>query len=273
MTVFTGGAIAGPLVGGALIPVLGFAWLYLVDTVFLFATLWAVISLPALPVEAIAGSSPGLRSVIDGFVYLAKQPVLLMSFVIDLIAMVFGMPRALIPEMADVDFGGPAKGGLAFALLFAAMPVGAFLGGVLSGWVSRVERQGLAVVVAILVWGGAIVGFGTAVALADGMMMPFLAVAFVFFAIGGAADVASAAFRSTMLQSAATDAMRGRLQGVFIVVVAGGPRVADVAHGVVAGQLGAALTTILGGVLVIVLTLVVSTAVPAFVRYRVPRAE
>lgn len=272
MTVFTGGAIAGPLVGGALIPLLGFSWLYLVDTLFLFATLWAVVSLPPLPVQIVAGSSPGLRSVIDGFVYLATQPVLLMSFVVDLIAMVFGMPRALIPEMADVDFGGPAEGGLAFALLFAAMPIGAFLGGVMSGWVSRVERQGLAVVVAILVWGGGIIGFGVAVGLADGLLVPWLAIACVFFAIGGAADVASAAFRSTMLQTSATDAMRGRLQGVFIVVVAGGPRVADVLHGLVAGQIGTAATTIAGGVLVIVLTLVATAAVPAFVRYRVPRS-
>lgn len=272
MTVFTGGAIAGPLVGGALIPVLGFSWLYLVDTLFLFATLWAVISLPSLPVEVVAGSSPGLRSVIDGFRYLATQPVLLMSFVIDLIAMVFGMPRALIPEMADIDFGGPAEGGLAFAVLFAAMPAGAFLGGVLSGWVSRVERHGLAVVVAVIVWGGAMVGFGVAVALADGRAGGWLALAVVLFAAGGAADVASAAFRSTMLQRSATDAMRGRLQGVFIVVVAGGPRLADVLHGLVASSLGAAATTILGGALVIVLTLAASAAVPAFVRYRVPRA-
>ena len=271
MTVFTGGAIAGPLVGGALIPVLGFSWLYLVDTICLFATLWAVISLPPLPVEAVAGSTPGLRSVLDGFVYLAGHPVLLMSFVVDLIAMIFGMPRALIPEMAHLDFGGPVDGGLAFAVLFAAMPAGAFLGGVMSGWVSRVERHGLAVIVAILVWGGAITGFGTAVALADGSAGLWLAVAVVFFAAGGAADVASAAFRSTMLQSSATDAMRGRLQGVFIVVVAGGPRVADVLHGLVAGQLGAATTTIIGGVLVIVLTLLASALVPAFARYRVPR--
>ncbi|QBF44927.1 MFS transporter [Janibacter limosus] len=272
MTVFTGGAIAGPLIGGALIPLLGFSWLYLVDTFFLFATLWAVISLPPLPVTVIAGSSPGLRSVIDGFVYLATQPVLLMSFVVDLIAMVFGMPRALIPEMAHVDFGGPSEGGLAFALLFAAMPIGAFLGGVMSGWVSRVERQGLAVTAAILVWGGAIVGFGVAVALADGLVVPWLGIACAFFAIGGAADTASAAFRSTMLMTAATDAMRGRLQGVFIVVVAGGPRLADVVHGLVAGELGTAVTTIGGGVLVIVLTLVATAVSPAFVRYRVPRA-
>lgn len=272
MTVFTGGAIAGPLVGGALIPVLGFSWLYLADTICLFATLWAVISLPPLPVEAVAGSTPGLRSVLDGFVYLAGHPVLLMSFVVDLIAMIFGMPRALIPEMAHLDFGGPVDGGLAFAVLFAAMPAGAFLGGVMSGWVSRVERHGLAVIVAILVWGGAITGFGIAVALADGSAGLWLAVAVVFFAAGGAADVASAAFRSTMLQSSATDAMRGRLQGVFIVVVAGGPRVADVLHGLVAGQLGAATTTIVGGVLVIVLTLLASALVPAFAKYRVPRA-
>ena len=164
-----------------------------------------------------------------------------------------------------------SEGGLAFALLFAAMPIGAFLGGVMSGWVSRVERQGLAVTAAILVWGGAIVGFGVAVALADGLVVPWLGIACAFFAIGGAADTASAAFRSTMLMTAATDAMRGRLQGVFIVVVAGGPRLADVVHGLVAGELGTAVTTIGGGVLVIVLTLVATAVSPAFVRYRVPR--
>ena len=82
----------------------------------------------------------------------------MMSFVVDIIAMVFGMPRALFPEMADVAFGGPSEGGLAFALLFAAIPLGAVIGGVLSGWVSRVERQGLAVIIAILVWGFAMVG-------------------------------------------------------------------------------------------------------------------
>ena len=273
MTVFTGGAIAGPLVGGALIPVLGFSWLYLADTVLLFATLRAVLSLPSLPVEVAAGSSPGIRSVIDGFRYLATQPVLLMSFVVDLVAMVFGMPRALIPEMADVDFGGTEGGGLAFAVLFAAMPLGAFLGGVFSGWISRVELQGRAVVVAILVWGAAIIGFGVAVGMADGSTRPWLWVAATFFALGGAADTASAALRSTMLQSAATDAMRGRLQGVFIVVVAGGPRLADVVHGLAAAPFGTVATTVGGGALVIVGTLLAAMLVPAFVRYRVPVAR
>ena len=84
---------------------------------------------------------------VEGFAYLRHQPVLLMSFVVDIIAMVFGMPRALFPEIAHVDFGGPEAGGLAFALLFAAIPAGAVLGGVFSGWVSRVDAQGRAVIV------------------------------------------------------------------------------------------------------------------------------
>ena len=110
MTIVMAGAIGGPLIAGVLIPVLGFSWLYLIDAISLFATLSAVVRLPRLPVEGVTGS-PGLRSVIEGFAYLGGHPVLLMSFVVDLIAMVFGMPRALFPEMAQVNFGGPPAGG------------------------------------------------------------------------------------------------------------------------------------------------------------------
>lgn len=270
MTVMQAGGIAGPLVGGALIPLIGFSWLYLLDTITLFATLGAVVRLPPLPVMG-ATVTPGIRAVVDGFRYLRTQPVLMMSFVVDIIAMVFGMPRALFPEMADVDFGGPSEGGLAFALLFAAIPAGAVVGGVLSGWVSRVERQGLAVIVCILVWGLAMVGFGVAAMLAPFAPALLLVVAVLMLAVGGAADMASAAFRTSMLQAAADDAVRGRLQGIFIVVVAGGPRIADVAHGAAAAATGAAVAATGGGVLVVVLTVVAALAVPAFVRYRVTR--
>jgi MFS family permease len=270
MTVMQAGGIAGPLVGGALIPLIGFSWLYLLDTLTLFATLGAVVRLPPLPVMG-ATVTPGIRAVVDGFRYLRTQPVLMMSFVVDIIAMVFGMPRALFPEMADVDFGGPSEGGLAFALLFAAIPAGAVVGGVLSGWVSRVERQGLAVIVCILVWGLAMVGFGVAAMLAPFAPGLLLVVAVLMLAVGGAADMASAAFRTSMLQAAADDAVRGRLQGIFIVVVAGGPRIADVAHGAAAAATGAAVAAAAGGVLVVVFTVVAALAVPAFVRYRVTR--
>ena len=167
MTVFQAGAIAGPLVAGALIPVLGFSWLYLIDTFCLFATLSAVVRLPSLKVEGAGGRPPGLRSVIEGIGYLRGHPVLMMSFLVDIIAMVFGMPRALFPEIAHESFAGPEEGGLAFALLFAGIPAGAVIGGIFSGWVSRITSQGKAVVWCIVVWGLAMVGFGVAVAIAD----------------------------------------------------------------------------------------------------------
>lgn len=268
MTVFQAGAIAGPLLAGSLIPVVGFAWLYLIDTVTLLATLGAVLRLPRLPVEGVV-TSPGIRSVVDGLRYLRGHPVLLMSFVVDIVAMVFGMPRALFPEMANTSFGGPDEGGLAFALLFAAIPAGAVLGGVFSGWVSRIDRQGLAVVWSIVVWGLAMTGFGIAGGLAGGEPGLFLGVAVAMLVVGGAADMVSAAFRTSMLQAAASDAVRGRLQGIFIVVVAGGPRVADVAHGATAAVVGTTVAAAGGGVLVVVGTVVAALAVPAFVRYRV----
>jgi MFS family permease len=186
--------------------------------------------------------------------------------------MVFGMPRALFPEIAHEAFGGPDRGGLAFALLFAAIPAGAVLGGIFSGWVSRVDLQGRAVIVCILVWGVAMTGFGLAVGLADGGPGPMLVVAVLMLVVGGAADMASAAFRTSMLMSAATDAVRGRLQGVFIVVVAGGPRIADVVHGASAAMVGTAAAAAGGGVLVVVGTTVAALAAPAFVRYRISRA-
>jgi MFS family permease len=268
MTVMMAGAIAGPMIGGALIPVLGYSWLYLVDTVTLCATLAAVWLLPPLPVENRVGS-PGLRAVVDGLSYLRGHPVLLTSFLLDLIAMIFGMPRALFPEIAHQSFGGPIEGGTEFALLMAAMPVGAVLGGVLSGWVSRVRLQGQAVVWSIAVWGASIALLGVAVALAPRWPAAMLVASFVLLMAGGAADMASAAFRQSMLLSAADDAVRGRLQGVFIVVVAGGPRIADVLHGYATGLVGTAWTTGGGGVLVIMLTALVAVLVPAFWRYRV----
>ena len=208
MTVMQAGAIGGPLIAGALIPVFGFSWLYLVDTLTLIPTLFAVLALPPLPIEGTTGSL-GLEAVIDGLAYLRGQPVLLMSFLVDIVAMVFGMPRALFPEIAHVDFGGPESGGIAFALLFAGIPIGAVLGGVFSGWVSRVERQGVAVLASVVVWGLAMTGFGLAVALADRWQWPMLA----------AADVAHGAV-AVSIGAAATAAGGGLLVVIATVLLA-----------------------------------------------------
>lgn len=188
--------------------------------------------------------------------------------------MVFGMPRALFPQIAHDTFGDPSTGGVALGLLFASMSAGAVLGGVFSGWIPRIRRQGFAVIVCIALWGLAMVGFGLAVGFTGhGLGLGIgLWIALLCSAFGGAVDMVSAALRVTMLQQVATDEMRGRLQGVFIVVVAGGPRIGDVAHGFAAAGLGTAVAAAGGGVLVVVGVVIAALVFPAFVRYRVGRA-
>ncbi|MGW0248052.1 MFS transporter [Nocardia goodfellowii] len=274
MTVQQFGAIAGPVLAGVLIPVVGLSTLYLIDAIALLATVWAVWRLPAIPPTGTARTA-GLRTVLDGFVYLATQRILLASFVVDVIAMVFGMSRALYPEIAHKTFGDPASGGVALGLLFASMSVGAVLGGVFSGWIVHVRRQGLTVLVCIALWGLSMVGFGLAVGFTGHGLGPSLGlwIALACSAFGGAVDMVSAALRIAMLQTVTTDEMRGRLQGVFIVIVAGGPRIGDVAHGFAAASLGTAVAAAGGGVLVVVGVVVAALAFPAFVRYRVARTH
>ena len=112
MTVMQAGAIAGPLAAGVLIPVVGLEWLYLIDTVTCSPRCPRWSGCRGCRSSTRPSSPPGMRAVVDGFAYLRHQPVLLMSFVVDIIAMVFGMPRALFPEIADIEFGGPPEGGL-----------------------------------------------------------------------------------------------------------------------------------------------------------------
>jgi MFS family permease len=262
-TMSTFGAVFGPLMAGALIPVLGLSTLYLIDVIALTITLFAVWRLPSIPPLNGPSRRAGMRDVIDGFKYLAGQKILLASFVADIIAMVFGMPRALIPEMAERTFGDPPGGGPALGWLYAALPAGAMLIGLFSGWLTRIHRQGVAVVISICAWGAAVAAFGLAHSL-------WLAV--LFMAAAGAADMVSAVYRMAILQTATTDEMRGRLQGVFTVVVAGGPRIADVTHGWGAAVFGTAAAATTGGLLVIVLVLASMLVLPAFWRYRAPTA-
>jgi MFS family permease len=264
MTVMQFGAIVGPVLAGALIPLVGLSTLYLVDAVALLATLWATWRLPKLP--PLAGENgvrrtAGLRDVLAGFRYVASQKILLVSFLVDIIAMGLGMPRAVFPEMAERTFGDPPGGGLALGLLYASIAIGAVAGGLFSGWLHRIRRQGVAVIMAICVWGLGVTVFGFG---------HLLWLAVLALAVAGAADLVSAVFRSTMLQVVATDEMRGRMQGVFIVVVAGGPRLADIWHGPVADLVGTGPTAAGGGIAVVVATVVTVALLPAFWRYRAP---
>jgi hypothetical protein len=257
------GMVFGPLVAGALIPVLGLSTLYLIDTVALFLSTVIVLGLPEMAPGNGSAVGAGLRHIVAGIRYLSTQRVLLASFLVDLIAMIFGMPRALFPELAERTFGDPHGGGAALGWLYAGIPIGAVLLGLMSGWVSRLPRQGVVVTLAIVCWGLFMAGFG---------LSNVLWLAVVFLALGGAADQVSAIHRSAILQTAATDEMRGRIQGVFIVVVAGGPRLADLVHGWAATGPGTGAATTIGGFLVVAATVVAVVVIPAFWRYLAPRS-
>ncbi|MEB8341997.1 MFS transporter [Streptomyces endophyticus] len=259
-TVMQTGQVVGPLLAGVLIPVIGLPELYLIDAVALCVTVWAVYRLPSLPpLVAAAKKRAGVREIVDGFRYMSTHKVLLLSFLADIIAMVFGMPRALFPQLAAETYA-PYGEGLALGLLFAAIPIGAVLGGLFSGTFSRAKRHGWMVIGAIVAWGLAITGFGLSGSL-------WLAV--VFLAVAGIADMVSMVFRGAILLSAATDEMRGRMQGVFTVVVAGGPRLADVLHGSAGSAFGARPAVAGGGLLVVLAMLTLTLAAPALRRYRI----
>ncbi|MFB4296440.1 MFS transporter [Actinomadura sp. NTSP31] len=254
------GMLAGPLFAGVILARWSYGAAYGMDAVLFTVGLWAALRLPSIPPLGDVTGTPGLRAVIDGLRYLGTQPVLLMSFVVDIIAMGVAMPRALFPELAETRFGGEG----AVGYLFAAIAIGAFLGGLISGWIGRVHRQGIALVVSIVVWGLAVAAAGLAHQL-------WLAV--VLLAFGGAADLVSSVFRQTMLQTYAPDEMRGRLQGVFTVVVAGGPRLGDLRAGAVASVAGATASWVGGGIACAVLVVVVALLVPALLRYDTRTAE
>ncbi|MGH3314445.1 MAG: MFS transporter [Streptomyces sp.] len=261
-TVAMTGMVLGPLLAGALIPVIGLPELYLIDALALCAAVWAVWQLPAMPPLAGTGTATarraGWREVAAGFRYITARRVLLLSFVADIVAMVFGMPRALFPQLAATTYA-PWGEGLALGVLFAAIPVGAVAGGLLSGTFSRARHHGLMVIAAVIAWGAAVAGAG----LSTGLWW-----AAGFLAVGGVADMVSMVFRGAILQSVATDDMRGRMQGVFTVVVAGGPRVADLLHGTAGAALGSRTAVTAGGLLVIVTMLTLALTMPALRRYR-----
>jgi MFS family permease len=259
-TVMGMGGILGPLLAGTLIPVLGLSTLYLIDSIALLGALSAVIRLPPLPPLHGIKRRAGLSEIGAGLKYMSTHQVLLVSYVVDIVAMVFGMPRALFPEMAQQTFGDPPGGGFALGILFAAIPIGALVGGLMSGTYSRVHRHGLGVLIAVSVWGVGVIGFG---------LMKSLWIAAAFLALAGAADMISMVFRSSILQAAATDEMRGRMQGVFTVVVVGGPRIADLLHGLFGATIGTGPTVVAGGVLVLLGMIGAAIVFPAFRSYRV----
>ncbi|MGZ4505823.1 MAG: MFS transporter [Blastococcus sp.] len=263
MTVRQAGVIVGPLLAGVLIGVGDLFLAYTVDAVGFVIAVLLLRGLPALPPGHAAGPlrlRSAVRGVGEGFAFLRTQPVLLMTFVVDIVAMMFAWPQAVFPELSQTRF---AESPNSLGWLFAGVSLGALAMGLTSGWVSRVDRQGAVVLGAIVVWGLAIIGFGFARA---------LWVAVLCLAVAGAGDMVSAVLRTSMLQIAAPEGMRGRMQGVFIVVVAGGPRLGDLRAGAIASAASVGVAMVSGGVVVVLAMAVVAVAVPSFRLFRASRS-
>jgi MFS family permease len=247
------GQILGPLVAGVLVGLPhGFAYAYGADAVLFTTALYSAFRLPSLRPVGATGRA-GVRAVAEGIAFIARHPILLMSFVLDIAAMTLAMPRALFPEAAAVRFHGGV------GLLYASIAIGSILAGLFSGWIGRIKRQGMALTGAVACWALAVVAAGLARSL-------WLAV--VLLAVAGAADLVSVVYRQTILQTYAPDEMRGRMQGVFTVVVTGGPRLGDLRAGAMAAATGLTIAWSGSAALCFAVVVIIGGTVRSFWHYQ-----
>jgi MFS family permease len=246
-------AVAGPAAGGLIIAGVGLTGTYLIDVASFTASLASIWLLPSLPAAPEADRA-SFRSIVEGFRFVRRQPVVLGIFLVDTNAMIFGMPMALFPAIG-AHFGGGSK---TVGFLFAAPYAGALIASIFSGWVGHVRRQGLGVVIAAAAWGAALVGFGYATAL-------WLALAML--ALAGAADFISAVLRSTIVLTATPDALRGRVTGIEFTQVAAAPTLGNVEAGVLASLTSLRFSIVSGGIACIAGCGLLALAIPALLRY------
>ncbi len=228
-------SIVGPAVGGVLIATVGLPGAYAVDVLSFVAAVTALIAIRPLPPLGEV-TRPGLAAIMAGLRYVRQRRAILGSLVIDLNAMIFGMPIALFPILAlDVFKTGPAG----FGLLEAAPAAGAFIGAIMSGWMARVVRTGWSILLSVAVWGLAITAFG--------LLTFSFPLALLCLAVAGAADVFSAVFRATLLQLETPDGLRGRVTSIHTLVVTSGPRLGDIEASIVAAVAGPQFAVVTGG--------------------------
>ena len=247
--------VMGPGFGGLLIAAFGVQAAYAVDAVSCLAVVVTVLMIAPQPPTVIGEHPKVLASIAEGLRYVRGNRALVGSFAIDLVAMTFGMPRALFAVLAVSVFHAGAAG---TGALYAAVPAGATVAALLTGWINHARRLGIIVIWAVAVW-------GVAVALAGLMRSLWPAVALL--AVAGAADSISAVCRSTINQTVTPDHMRGRMSAVFSLVVTGGPRLGDIESGTVAGAAGVRVSVVSGGLLCMLGVVAIAFAFPALRAY------
>lgn len=248
----TVGMIGGPALGGVLIASAGLPITYGIDMLTFVASLTALYFMRAVPPPPEA-EVPSLRGIVEGVQYALSRQDLLGTYLIDMVAMFFGMPMALFPALAQ-SYGGARVLGA----LYAAPAAGSFLATAASGWSGRVHRHGLAIVVAATGWGLAIIAFGLA---------PSLPIALVFLALAGAADTISGLFRSAVWNQTIPDHLRGRLAGIELISYSTGPSFGNLEAGLVGSLFSVRVSIVSGGILCVVGTVALATLLPLFVRY------
>jgi MFS family permease len=249
------GMVAAPALSGLLIGAVHLQWVYALVVVTDAVATFTVWGMSAIPPPS-GASHPGLGSVVAGFRYLRGRQALQGAYLIDVNAMVFGLPRALFPALAfSVFHGGPGTLGY----LYAAPGAGALVGALTTGWLERVGRPAWVVVAAVCAWGAAIVAFG---------LVHVLWIALLLLAMAGWADVISAVLRTTILQASVDEEFRTRISSLQIAVVEGGPRLGDLEAGAVATALSTQFSIVSGGLACVVGALVVAGLMPGFRHYR-----
>lgn len=247
--------VVGPAVGGVLIAVFHVQAAYTLDAASCLGMAFAAAAMSPQQPFGIEEHEPVLRSIANGLRFVSGERALLGSFAIDLLAMTFGMPRALFPVMSLSLYHAGATG---TGVLFAAVSAGATVAALTTGWLGHARYLGRIVIGAVTAWGLAVAAAG---------LMPSLALAALLLAVAGAADSVSAVCRSTISQTLTPDHMRGRMSSVFSLVVAGGPRLGDVEAGGVASLTTTRVSVVSGGLACLAGVALIMVAFPELAAY------
>ncbi|GAA2075246.1 MFS transporter [Pseudolysinimonas kribbensis] len=261
----------GPALGGLLVAAVGFAWTYTIDLGLFLVGFWGIASLPAIVPAVRARVGPA--AIAEGLRFLRSARNLRTAIGIQIATFAFGRAYALLPAVGAVLLGG---GATTVGILVAASAVGVIVSGVLSGPLGRVRRQGRAMLIAAGCMASGVAVFGALVltlsllphdADAHHVDLPWLIGLATALVLVGAADNIAGIFRTTMMQSAAPDEMRGRLQGLYTLVLTAGPRVGDVFAGFVAAAGALWWPPLLGAVVIGIVLVAIARLRPAFRQY------